>query len=856
MRATATISKANHYFRINGFYEEFAVRVILPFCKLNLCKMAKKPIPGTRKQAWFVQHVFARSNYDKSEYRLPIETLKEFVEFAGYRGYKESRLKIQDEPEIEGKDVVFEFNPGFDQFREGQGEWIDYMLSDGHLKVNNASTGFGKAQSLSSKIKVPGGWKRMGDIQVGDLVIARDGSATPVTGVFPQGVTEVWRVHFADGRHTDVNPDHLWNIFDHAKRSWKTLDTRVVKALLESSPGRVYVPLCEPEDGPAKAFKIHPYLMGVLLGDGGFTNGNVTVNKPYEQIFEKISSLLPDHLTCKWRDDVTFVILFKDRRKPGEDQWHVRTGLKEHGLMGLKSHEKFVPAEYLEGSAQQRLELLQGLLDTDGYVSKGKSVSFSSSSEKLALAVQYLVRSLGGIAKIVSRIPTYTYLGEKKQGRTDYRVSIRYPRPEELFTLEHKRERAAGGQYSDTLKLKVVKIEELASAPTQCISVDHPEHLYVTDDFIVTHNTYMAIHSMVKIGKRTLITMQPRYQINWIRELNKIVKLIPGDLLIWENTLESLYECLEDGKFDPKIIIIPMSRIEVFLRKGKETRDGLHMDDLIKRINPGLRIIDEGHEAIHQIFLSLMFGNIKKLFLLSATLKADDPFTNKMYQYLFPKRLRLKEAEPEHYIDVVAYLYRLNTRRYHLKTEQFGAYNDKTFEKSILKSGVLLAFYFKLVNKAFKEYYLNVRREGTKCLFFFSRVSMCDAMLELFRKEYPGWDFETFTGDDSKLKDKKDKYLKHEIIITTPNSCGTGKDIGGLVTVICAHTVASTQANKQIIGRLRALSGKFNNEIDPAFVFLVCLDLVKHVEYLAKREQVFFEKQKTFKRINSECSLD
>ena len=85
---------------------------------------------------------------------------------------------------------------------------------------------------------------------------------------------------------------------------------------------------------------------------------------------------------------------------------------------------------------------------------------------------------------------------------------------------------------------------------------------------------------------------------------------------------------------------------------------------------------------------------------------------------------------------------------------------------------------------------------------------------------------------------------------------GTGKDIGGLVTVICAHTVASTQANKQIIGRLRALSGKFNNEIDPAFVFLVCLDLAKHVEYLAKREQVFFEKQKTFKRINSECSLD
>ncbi|TQH49600.1 hypothetical protein FLI59_30970 [Pseudomonas aeruginosa] len=760
MRATATISKANHYFRINGFYEEFAVRVILPFCKLNLCKMAKKPIPGTRKQAWFVQHVFARSNYDKSEYRLPIETLKEFVEFAGYRGYKESRLKIQDEPEIEGKDVVFEFNPGFDQFREGQGEWIDYMLSDGHLKVNNASTGFGKMQPLYAKIKVPGGWKTMGEMTIGTEVIAADGTVTQVTGVYPHGKQPIYRLHFEDGRYTDAGLDHLWKVFTEETQAWTVVDTRSVQTLLAKEPEGVFIPLCEPEDGPEKPF-------------------------------------VPDQL---------------------------------------------------EGSRQQRLEYLRRLMDEKGYVRNDGSLSFSSEDEVESTTVQYLVRSLGGIARKVPSTGLYR--------RRQYRVYIKYPRPEELFTLANKGGDLASKSGNQSLKLRVSRIEFIGEHEARCISVAHPDRLYITDDFIVTHNTYMAIHSMVKIGKRTLITMQPRYQINWVRELNKIVKLIPGDLLIWENTLESLYECLEDGKFDPKIIIIPMSRIEVFLRKGKETRDGLHMDDLIKRINPGLRIIDEGHEAIHQIFLSLMFGNIKKLFLLSATLKADDPFTNKMYQYLFPKRLRLKEAEPEHYIDVVAYLYRLNTRRYHLKTDQFGAYNDKTFEKSILKSGVLLAFYFKLVNKAFKEYYLNVRREGTKCLFFFSRVNMCDAMLELFRKEYPGWDFETFTGDDSKLKDKKDKYLKHEIIITTPNSCGTGKDIGGLVTVICAHTVASTQANKQIIGRLRALSGKFNNEIDPAFVFLVCLDLAKHVEYLAKREQVFFEKQKTFKRINSECSLD
>lgn len=856
MRETAIISRANHYFKVHGFYEQFVVNVIKPFCRIHLCKTAKRPVPGTRRQQWVVTHVFARSNPQKTEFRLPAELFKEFIEYASYRGYNQSRFKIVDEPVIPGKKVHFEFNPGFENRREGQHEWTDYMLEPGYLKINNASTGFGKAQTLDSKIKVPGGWKRMGDIKVGDLVIARDGSATPVTGVHPQGVTEVWRVHFADGRWTDVNPDHLWNIFNHDKRDWKTLNTREIRDFLSNQPDRVHIPLCEPEDGPAKEFKIHPYLMGVLLGDGGFTNGNVTVNKPYEQLFDRISSLLPDHLTCKWRDDVTFVILFKDKHKPGEDQWHVRTGLKEHGLMGLKSHEKFVPKDYLEGSKQQRLELLQGLMDTDGTVSKDKSVSFSSTSEKLAKAVQYLVRSLGGIAKTSTRIPTYTYLGERKFGRTDYRVSIRYPRPEELFTLEHKRERAVGGQYTDTLKLKMVRIEELSPEPTQCISVEHPEHLYVTDDFIVTHNTYMSIYTMVKTGELTIVTMQPRYIFNYVKELYKVVKLDPGDVLLWEQDLSVLHDVMKRGDYDPKIVIIPMSRIEVYLRHEKDDRDQPLLEEIIQTINPGLRIIDEGHEAIHQIFLSLLHGNLKKTVVLSATLKADDPFTNKVYKWLYPQRFRLKDAEPENYIDVVAYLYRLNIRKYKVKTEQFGGYNDKAFEESILKSEPLTRFYFELADKAFREYYLNRRREGTKCFFFFSRVNMCYAMLELFRKKYPDMDIETFTGDDSKKKELKDKYLRHEVVITTPNSCGTGKDMPGLITAICPHSVSSTQANKQIIGRLRDTAKMFNGELPPIFVFPVCLDIDKQVEYLGKREVAFADKQKSFKRINSECSLD
>lgn len=510
MRETATISRANHYIRIHGYFEEFSARVIQPFCRRNLFKLGKAPIPGTRKQKTIVTHVFARSNYDRSEFRLPSELFKDFMAFAEYAGYKASRLRIEEEPEIEGLDVDFEFQPGFDGLRPGQDEWVNYMLGEGYIKVNNGATGFGK--------------------------------------------------------------------------------------------------------------------------------------------------------------------------------------------------------------------------------------------------------------------------------------------------------------------------------------------------------TAMAIHSMVKTGKRTIITMQPRYVINWIKELHQFVKLGPGDLVVWEHPVPLLAEAIRSGNINPKVIIIPMSRIEVFLRK-KDPNE-IDLEDVIKIINPGLRIHDEGHEAIHQMFLSLMYGNIKKLFVLSATLKADDPFTNRMYQVLYPIRYRLKEAEPENYIDVVAYLYRINLRRHRIKTEQFGAYNDKAFEESILKSEEMTKFYFQLADKMFQEYYLDRRREGTKCLFFFSRVNMVDTMMEMFRKKYPGMDIASFTGEDSKKKDQKDKYLRHEVVITTPNSCGTGKDIPGLVTVLCPHMVSSTQANKQIIGRLRPLLGKFNNEITPTFVFTVCIDLGKHGEYYDKRKVAFADKQKTFKRINSECLLE
>lgn len=508
MRKTVTISKAFHYLRIFDYQPDFVQNVIKPFCRIHMYQTGMKPNPQTRQMERVLDHVFARSNFDKTEYRFSSSLLQQFLDFAVYRGYDRSRMAVVDEPIIEPVKVDFTFQEGYENPRPGQTEWTDYMLTDGYLKVNNDNTGGGKG--------------------------------------------------------------------------------------------------------------------------------------------------------------------------------------------------------------------------------------------------------------------------------------------------------------------------------------------------------YMAIYAMAKRGYRTVITMQPRYIPIWKGELHKFLKLDPGDLLVWEHPLPKLVEAFNNGIVNPKIVILPMSRIEPFLRK-KEIPEPIDLDDVFTVIRPGTRIIEEGHEAIHQVFSSMMYGNLLMTYVLSATLKSDDAFVNRVYEWLYPVSERHREADAQHYIETIALLYKINLRKHKVKWERYGAYDDKVFEESILASKELTDFFFELWDKAFQEWYLPFKEAGTKCLFFFSRKQMCKEMCKRFLKKYPGWDMETYLASEEK---DKEKYKKHEVLFTTQGSCGTGKDIPGLITAFCSHTVFSSQTNRQMIGRLREIFRLFEGKITPKFVFGVCVDIDKHLSCMDKRKTAFAAKSKSFKRMNLDCALE
>lgn len=367
---------------------------------------------------------------------------------------------------------------------------------------NDARNGVGKAQPLYSKILTPKGWTTMGDVQVGDTILAANGTETRITHIFPQGKKKTYRIYFNDGRYTDACEDHLWKIYSHSFRTtsddlFKTLTTKELiehtdkyKNHKNKSTYYKYVPLLIPPVQDDIDLPLDPYFLGAMLGDGclsaktgiGFTTADYA-------IFENISKCLPDNISISPSRHSKYRYNFI--QKVRKQKSILTESLKKLGLYGALSHTKFIPDSYKIASTKQKIHLLQGLVDTDGYVGGQGCLSISTVSEKMAKDIQELVWSIGGIAHISKK----TNCGYKKDKefikcKDAYNVSIMYHTPKALSRLPRKQNRLPGENYQyKNRKLRIEKIELLGQIESQCIMIDDPSHLYITDNYIVTHNS-------------------------------------------------------------------------------------------------------------------------------------------------------------------------------------------------------------------------------------------------------------------------------------------------------------------------------------------------------------------------------
>lgn len=365
-------------------------------------------------------------------------------------------MDVIDEVEkvVYSKDKIFGLSTGFPK--------LDKTLSGlckGRLYIIGARPRVGKALSLDTNILTPTGWVKNRDIKLGDVVIGRDGKPTKVIGVYPQGVTNNYTLTLKDGRTIDCCEDHEWTVYSSKWGGERTFTTKELYSKLQCVryKNRISLPRFSGDYGVKKDFIIPPYVMGVLLGDGCLTRG-MCYCKPNVAILGKVQSLLPN-------SDVHF----------GSDNKMVYItdfieGLNYIRKIGLntQSYNKFIPQEYFHSSKEQREELFNGLMDTDGF-KFNTGWEYSTTSKQLALDVQQLAWSLGYCAKIVARMGKYKKDNQVINTRLNYRVFITTHNP-----------------------LTIVSIEPTKSFETQCIHVNNKDHLFIIEDYIVTHNSSLV----------------------------------------------------------------------------------------------------------------------------------------------------------------------------------------------------------------------------------------------------------------------------------------------------------------------------------------------------------------------------
>lgn len=344
----------------------------------------------------------------------------------------------------------------------------------GEVTIIAGPSNFGKQQRVSEVIPTPDGDKRFGDLKPGDRVFGSDGSPTKVTGIFPQGIQDIYRVNFTDGSYLDTGKEHLWTLRRNGRKD-KVVTSGQMMEKIPSSKYHIPTTSIQFDD---KATPADPYLIGMYIADGSqgrYISKKQGPTNDYLLSLDK-SFIRQDYATSVGR------VKFPSTSRLGKY-------IKQSGLASVKSRNKFIPNEWFQKHTSIRFRLLQGLMDGDGKVgvSRDKVPVYSTTSEQLANDVVRLATSLGYLAR-------KSYVEHPVCGWWTVRINGLDSNP--FITSWHKDR----FRISPRKKHRSVKsVEIVGREEAMCISVEADDQLYVGDTrfHIVTHNTTVALNIIV-----------------------------------------------------------------------------------------------------------------------------------------------------------------------------------------------------------------------------------------------------------------------------------------------------------------------------------------------------------------------
>lgn len=681
-------------------------------------------------------------------------------------------------------------------------------LIEGSNGILLASTGAGKAQPLTAKILSPSGWVAMGDIKVGDKLLTPKGQETTVQGIYPQGQKDIYQITFHDGSSTLCCKEHLWEVYmptADRKYSAKTsaqvvnLET-MMKFMADKSknnwPGNISIDTIDIfEYADVPNLPVDPYLIGALLGDGCLSRKNaISFTSADETTVDRVSRAVePFEVTLKHKSGFDYNITKTIRtNKPNL----LVTALANLNLMKCTAKDKFIPPIYKTASLSDRISLIQGLFDTDGTVDLRGHISFTTVSKQLATDVQDMLWALGCTCTITSKRPSYSYKNVSKLGQLAYTLYVSTKmHGSTFFSLDRKKSRCKQFDNRRTLRRRVKSITYHSNQLAQCIMVDDPEHLYVTDDYIVTHNT--------------LITAAMAYSFNEVDMRTLII--VPDESLARQTAEEMLHYELDTGLYIGKVKDTEHTNIVATWQSLKNLPAYIKEFDCV--------IVDETHGARGPILKNLLIEyatNVPFRYGLTGTLPEDPCDKMQVHSALGPIRYEI----PAHKLIDEGILATINIDVIELTEDFTDEY--KQFVELELNGDSSIISYSEFVDEYFADYDAErsfLRKSPLRNEWISNLIIDCQdqpkgnvlvitdsvALTRILGDLIPG-SYVVNGQDVAKAADRKVIYKEFDtrndvVMIATSKLCSTGIDIPRIHYVIMIDLGKSFIKIIQTIGR-------------------------------------------------------
>jgi hypothetical protein len=328
-----------------------------------------------------------------------------------------------------------------------------------------------KAHPYDQLVYTPKGLQKWEEIQIGDYLFDTKGGITKVIDIPFNNKTDIYKLTLKDGRTIEASSNHLWKVIDY-NGLIKVKSTLELKENLTRDKGKYkesiyYIPKNEGVEFKKQEIPLNPYFLGLLLGDGTFS----CITKTQVKFTSCIS------------DMEVYMNILGYKYKTWDDRHHniyynnIKEIIKSLGLIETRSKTKFVPDIYKYNSKEIRLELLRGLLDTDGYCDKNGNCNYSSISKQLAEDVLFLARSLGINGNILEQSNKYGSI-----------YLVRFYTDIRLFNLPRKYQKQKITK-TRAFKIGITNIEYIGQKQAKCVTVNSEDHCYLIGDFVTTHNS-------------------------------------------------------------------------------------------------------------------------------------------------------------------------------------------------------------------------------------------------------------------------------------------------------------------------------------------------------------------------------